>query len=160
MPGVTVRAARQSDFVLLEPIFDSWHPGLVALDVHSEGWTVAELDGVVAGGLLARQFCAWDSGLVGYEHLTEDDMVPFAALMCVAQGKRGQGVGTALMLHWIHSAPAWAHVIMPDGSDDDASRSARNAFFERLGFQWMETAYEELEPWLMIRRSPSTDPEL
>jgi len=114
---------------------------------------VADVDGVVVGGLLAREFCNWDSALVGYGELTEDDVVPFASLMCVARHMRGEGIGTQLMTHWIESTPSWAHVVMPDASDDDASRAVRSVFFERLGFRWIQTAYEELEPWLMIRQA-------
>jgi GNAT superfamily N-acetyltransferase len=114
---------------------------------------VAGVGGVVVGGLLAREFCNWDSALVGYRELTEDDVVPFASLMCVAEHLRGEGIGTQLVTNWIESTPSWAHVVMPDASDDEPSRAARGAFFEHLGFRWIRTAYDGLEPWLMIRQT-------
>jgi len=153
MHMATVRAAQRSDFVLLRRIFDDWHPGVVSIHEEPRGWMVADVDGVVGGGLLGREFCNWDSGLLGYGHLTEDDVVPFAALMCVAPHLRGDGIGTKLMTHWIESTPSWAHVVMPDASDDDPTRVARSHFFERLGFEWMPTAHAQIEPWLMIRQS-------
>lgn len=99
------------------------------------------------------EFCRWDAGLAGFGHLTEDDVVPFASLLCVDESLRDMGVGTSLMTHWIESTPSWAHVIMPDASDDEASQAARATFFQRLGFTWMATDHEALEPWLMMRKS-------
>lgn len=153
MHTVTVRPAQRSDLVRLRSIFDSWHSGLVAVHGDSRGWLVADVGGVVVGGLLAREFCNWGDPLVGYGELTDDDVVPFAALMCVAGHMRGEGVGAQLVTRWIESTPSWAHVVMPDASDDEPSRTARSMFFERLGFRWIPTAHEGLEPWLMIRQT-------
>jgi len=153
MRTATVRPAQRSDLQRLRSVFDSWHSGLVAVQGDSRGWLVADVGGVVVGGLLAREFCNWGDPLVGYRELTEDDVVPFAALMCVAEDLRGEGIGTQLVRHWLGSTPSWAHVVMPDASDDEPSRAARSRFFERLGFRWIPTAYEGLEPWLMIRQT-------
>lgn len=153
MPVVTIRWARPSDLLPLRSIFDSWHPGLVALGGDFRPWLVAEVRDEIVGGLRASEFSNWDHALLGYADLTDDYVVPFASLMCVAEPMRGDGIGTALMNCWIDSTPSWAHVVMPDASDDDPYRVARIAFFERLGFTWMPTAFDEIEPWLMIRRT-------
>lgn len=156
MGAITVRAAVRSDLVALRQIFDSWHRGLVSLHGSPDGWLVAEVDGAVVGGLLAREFCAWDSGVAGFGHLTDADLVPFVALLCVDESLRGRGIGTCLVTHWIDSSPSWAHVVMPDQSGDDAAEADRVRFFERLGFAWMETEHPEIEPWLMMRKSSSS----
>lgn len=153
MPVVTIRWARPEDLLPLRSIFDSWHPGLVALGGDFRRWLIAEVREEVVGGLLASEFSNWDHALLGYADLTDDHVVPFASLMCVAEHMRGDGIGTALMTYWIDSTPSWAHVVMPDASDDEPNRVRRVAFFERLGFRWMLTAFDEVEPWLMLRQT-------
>ncbi|MBD8059042.1 GNAT family N-acetyltransferase [Cellulomonas sp. JH27-2] len=150
--SLVIRPAQAGDFPALVAVFAHWHDGLVALNRNGHGWLVAELDGAVVGGLLQREFCAWDSFLANVEHLGDADVVPFASLMCIAETHREAGIGTELMTYWIEATPSWAHVIMPDESDDDWSRARRVRFFERLGFVWMPTTHASRAPWLMIRR--------
>jgi hypothetical protein len=94
LPKSTIRPAVPSDFEALQLIFDSWHRQLVSVNSSEQGWLVAEVMGVVAGGLLASEFCNWHQGLAGFGHLTEDDAVPFASLICVDEALRHRGVGS------------------------------------------------------------------
>lgn len=154
-PTQPIQVEHSADVALADRLLQQWKPGgHAAVRNPASVRLIARQDRhqTPVGILLGSHDWGGLRCQAGYEDLDPDvDPASYVHAIWVAEGRRSQGVGAALLACFIDDGAA-ADTIMvvvePDATDS-VGYHPRVQFFERHGFCWLEPAEDFRKPWLM-----------